>query len=206
MPLSWLSPLCLKVLVEPRGRSCAQRSCEPETGCHLFGSTAFCMQQTGCGTLSLQVQLCFPVRLLSRFTGSWLAGAPLNHEKKPSVFEFFHKVHHKSHFLTCNFLMCLLHVGLVRSDFLMDVLHFCFSFFLGCPDGLHERFSTILVALWEPLGRSLGVLGRHLGFLGACCDPRGVLGGHQVALWVSLLMLWRYLGISWGHFGGSSQL
>ena len=42
-------------LVEPRGRSCAQRSCEPETCCHLFGGTSFYMQQTGCGTLSLQV-------------------------------------------------------------------------------------------------------------------------------------------------------
>ena len=69
------------------------------------------------------------------------------------------EMHLKSHFLTCNFLMCLLHFGLVRSDFLMGLLHFCFLFFWGCPDGLQERFSVILVALWEPLGRSLGVLG-----------------------------------------------
>ena len=41
----------------------------------------------------------------------------------------------------------------------MGLLHFHFSFFLGGPDGFQERFSVILVALWEPLGRSLGVLG-----------------------------------------------
>ena len=41
----------------------------------------------------------------------------------------------------------------------MGLLHFHFSFFLGGPDGLQERFSLILVALWEALGRSLGVLG-----------------------------------------------
>ena len=37
-------------------------------------------------------------------------------------------------------------------DFLMGLLHFHFLFFLGCPDGLQERFSTILVALWEGWG------------------------------------------------------
>ena len=31
MPLECLSQLCVKVLVEQRGRSCAQRSCEPDT-------------------------------------------------------------------------------------------------------------------------------------------------------------------------------
>ena len=41
----------------------------------------------------------------------------------------------------------------------MGLLHFCFLFFLGCPDGLQERFSVILVALWEPHGGPLGVLG-----------------------------------------------
>ena len=34
----------------------------------------------------------------------------------------------------------------------MGLLHFHFSFFLGGPDGLQERFSLILVALWESLG------------------------------------------------------
>ena len=53
----------------------------------------------------------------------------------------------------------------------MGLLHFCFLFFLGCPDGLQERFSTILVALWEPLGLSWAVLGRHLGFLGGLLRP-----------------------------------
>ena len=41
MPLECLSHLGMKVLVEQRGRSCAQRSCEPDTCCHLFGGTAF---------------------------------------------------------------------------------------------------------------------------------------------------------------------
>ena len=45
------------------------------------------------------------------------------------------------------------------SDFLMGLLHFIFLFFLGCPHGFQERFSLILVTLWQPLGRSLGVLG-----------------------------------------------
>ena len=40
----------------------------------------------------------------------------------------------------------------------MGLLHFHFSFFLGGPDGLQERFSVILVALWEPLGPSWGPL------------------------------------------------
>ena len=30
------------------------------------------------------------------------------------VFDVSHKMHPKSHFVTCNFLMCLLHVWLVR--------------------------------------------------------------------------------------------
>ncbi len=47
LPESW---------VEPRGRSCAQRSCEPETRCMLCGSSAFCMQQFGCSNLSLRIQ------------------------------------------------------------------------------------------------------------------------------------------------------
>ena len=63
---------------------------------------------------------------------------------------------------------------------------------------------------WPPFGSLCDPLGVSLGASwassGAVCDPLGALGGHQVALWVSLLMLWRYLGISWGHFGGSSQL
>ena len=43
----------------------------------------------------------------------------------------------------------------------MGLLHFLFSFFFVWPGGRHERFSVILVALWEPLGRALGVLGVH---------------------------------------------
>ena len=62
--------------------------------------------------------------------------------------------------------MCLLHFWLQMSDFLMGLLHFCFLFFIGCPDGLQERFSTILVALWEALVPSWAVLGCLLGLLG----------------------------------------
>ena len=62
--------------------------------------------------------------------------------------------------------MCLLHFWLQMSDILMGLLHFHFLFFLGCPDGLQERFSVILVALWEPLGPSWAVLGCLLGLLG----------------------------------------
>ena len=36
MPLECLSQLCVKVLVEQRGRSCAQRSCEPDTWWHCL--------------------------------------------------------------------------------------------------------------------------------------------------------------------------
>ena len=43
----------------------------------------------------------------------------------------------------------------------MGLLHFHFLFFFGCPDGFQDRFSEILVALWEPLGPSWGVLGIH---------------------------------------------
>ena len=35
------SQLCVKVLVEPRGRSCAAHSCEPETCCHLLVTLLF---------------------------------------------------------------------------------------------------------------------------------------------------------------------
>ena len=55
-------------LVEPMGRSCAQRSCEPDTCCHLFGGTAILHEQFSCSTLSLRIQgfLC----LLSVFLNS----------------------------------------------------------------------------------------------------------------------------------------
>ena len=65
----------------------------------------------------------------------------------------------------------LLHFWLQMSDFLMGLLHFHFLFFLGCPDGLQERFSVILVALWEPLGLSWAVLGCLLGLLGGFLRP-----------------------------------
>ena len=111
----------------------------------------------------------------------WLACLePPKVVKNNSVYEVFHKVHLKSHFLTCNFLTRLLHFWFQISDFLMGLLHFCFLFFLGCPDGFQDRFSTILVALWEPLGLSLGITWASLrafatlwGFLEATKEPFG---------------------------------
>ena len=83
----------------------------------------------------------------------------------------------------------------------MGLLHFHFLFFLGCPDGLQERFSTILVALWEALGPSWAVLGRCLGHLGGLLrpswgswrPPKSTLGLTFGALDV--------LGLSCEHFG-----
>ena len=63
------------------------------------------------------------------------------------------------------FVMCLLCAWLVRSDFLMRLLHFSFLFFSGFPDGLQERFSLYGGDLEEPLGLSWGVLG------GLLCVP-----------------------------------
>ena len=57
----------------------------------------------------------------------------------------------------------------------MGLLHFCFSFFLGCPDGLQERFSVILVALWEPLGPSWGLLGSLERTWSALWSPLGTI-------------------------------
>ena len=57
VPLSRLPQRSLKVLVEPRGRSCAQRSYEPDTCCHLFGGTAFFT----CSKLVVDPQFASPV-------------------------------------------------------------------------------------------------------------------------------------------------
>ena len=59
MHLESLFQLCVKVLVEQRGRRCAQRSCEPDTCCHLFGGTAFYMQQIGCDTLICEYKVSY---------------------------------------------------------------------------------------------------------------------------------------------------
>ena len=53
----------------------------------------------------------------------------------------------------------------------MGLLHFHFSFFLGCPDGFREQFSVILVTLWDPLGVLLGLSWRHLGSILAPTSP-----------------------------------
>ena len=64
---------------------------------------------------------------------------------------------------------------------------------------------TDVQRFWSPFGKLLGPLGLSLdatsASLGACCDPLGVLGGHQGALWVSLVMLWKSRGLSCEHFG-----
>ena len=66
----------------------------------------------------------------------------------------------------------------------MGLLHFCFSFFLGCPDGFQERFFVILGASWAvlgPLGLSLGASWASLGCLlrpswGSWRPPKSPLG------------------------------
>ena len=113
-------------------------------------------------------------------------------------------MHRKSHFLTCNFLMCLLHFWFDMSDFLMGLLHFLFLFFLGCPDGLQERFSVILVPLWEPLGRSWGVLGVRWAYLERPLEPPwhhfgdhvDILGRSEALSWLS----WRVFGPNFNNF------
>ena len=75
----------------------------------------------------------------------------------------------------------------------MGLLHFHFSFFLGCPDGLQERFSVILVALWEPLGRSLGVLGVPRANLEWPLEPSWHhFGDHVDLLGRSVALSWLY--------------
>ena len=62
--------------------------------------------------------------------------------------------------------MCLLHFWLVRSDFLMGLLHFHFLFFLRCQSGLRGRFLKLLGAPWALLGGPLEQLLRFGGPLG----------------------------------------
>ena len=66
----------------------------------------------------------------------------------------------------------------------MGLLHFHFSFFLGCPDGLQERFSMVLVSFWSLLGAPGGSKGAHLeplwGLLGDSGATWGGLVGSQV--------------------------
>ena len=77
----------------------------------------------------------------------------------------------------------------------MGLLHFHFSFFLGCPDGFQERFSVILGALWEPLGPSwdpLSALGRPLA------PPWHHFGDHVDLLGRSVTLSW-LSGHVFGH-------
>ena len=83
----------------------------------------------------------------------------------------------------------------------MGLLHFHFLFFLGCPDGLQERFSMILVALWEPFWPSRAVLGHHLGFLGGLLRPSwGSWRPPKSSLGLSFDAL-EVCGLSCEHFG-----
>ena len=68
-------------------------------------------------------------RSLAKTGSSWRSGMMKNHR----VFEVFHKMYLKSHFLTCNVLVCLLHLWLQMSDFLMSLLHSHLFVFLGVP-------------------------------------------------------------------------
>ena len=98
----------------------------------------------------------------------------------------------------------------------MGLLHFCFLFFLGCPDGLQERFSVILVPLWEPLGAILGPswlhIGSNLAILAPSWCPLGPILAHLwpswchlgsifAPTWPSWLHLGALLGLSWHVFG-----
>ena len=122
--------------------------------------------------------------------------------KNHSVFEVFHKVHLKSHFLTCNFLMCLLHFGSrsVISSWVYCIFAFCFSW------GAQMASKSDFQRFWWPFGSLLGPLGLFLAaasdILGASCAPLGAPGGHHGALWVSLLTFWRSLGPSCETFRG----
>ena len=73
----------------------------------------------------------------------------------------------------------------------MGLLHFCFLFFLGCPDGPQERFSVILVAL----GSLLGALWMSLGSLERTWSaPWSPLGTILVTMLISWGVLWRSRG------------
>ena len=76
--------------------------------------------------------MCFPFPRSSQVYSFWRTLETPRTMKNHNVFEVFQRMTKKTHFLTCNFLMCLLHFWLVRSDFLMGLLHFHFLFFLRC--------------------------------------------------------------------------
>ena len=80
--------------------------------------------------------------------------------------------------------MCLLHFCLVRSDFLMGLLHFHFLFFLRCQSAFWGRFLKLLGAPWALLG---GPLEQLLRF-------GGPLGTPLVTILVSWGALWRSHG------------
>ena len=73
----------------------------------------------------------------------------------------------------------------------MGLLHFHFSFFLGGPDGFQERFSVILVTLWEPLGPSWVFLGSLERPWSGPCSPLGTI---LVIMLPSWDVLWRSRG------------
>ena len=73
----------------------------------------------------------------------------------------------------------------------MGLLHFHFSFFLGGPDGIQERFFVILVALWEPLGPSWGLLRVPRTHLERALEPPWHHFGDHTDL------LGRYVTLSW---------
>ena len=76
--------------------------------------------------------MCFPFPRSSQVYSFWRSLETPRMMKNHRVFDVFQRMTPKSHFLTCNFLMCLLHFWLEMSDFLMGLLHFHFLFFLRC--------------------------------------------------------------------------
>ena len=87
--------------------------------------------------------------------------------------------------------MCLLHVGLVRSDFLMSLLHVNFVFFLRVP-------KCVPRSIFEALGRSLGSLRGSFGATFALWGPSWhPFGDHFGLLGRPVALSW----LSWDDFG-----
>ena len=87
----------------------------------------------------------------------------------------------------------------------MGLLHFHFSFFLGGPDGLQERFSL----MWEAFGSLLGALGVSLGSFGrtlsALWRPLGDHFGLLGLRLAPLLLSWHAFGYDFGDPGQNQE-
>ena len=98
--------------------------------------------------------------------------------KNHRVFEVFHKRHLKSHFLTCNFLMCLFDIWLylVREErFPHGFIAFSLSVFLGVsrwpPRAIFNDFGRPLGASWALFGSPWAPLGLPWGLVATLLGP-----------------------------------